>query len=85
MRQHRARGPNGGAFTLYTLTKAGAALAQRLAVKRGLDPGQRAWSGMVKPREAAHDADVAKACRKEIEALAARGARLRRVPIDADP
>lgn len=84
MRQHRARGPNGGAFTLYTLTKAGAALAQRLVVKRGLDPGQRAWAGMVKPREAAHDADVAKACRKEIEALTARGARLRRVLIDAE-
>jgi uncharacterized membrane protein YgcG len=84
MRQHRARGPQGGTFTLYTLTKAGAALAQRLAVKRGLDPGQRAWSGMVKPREAAHDADIAKACRKEIEALAARGARLRRILIDAE-
>ncbi len=84
MRQHQARGPNGGTFTLYTLTKAGAALAQRLAVKRGLDPGQRAWSGMVKPREAAHDSDVAKACRKEIEALTAQGARLRRILIDAE-
>ena len=84
MRQHQARGPNGGPFTLYTLTKAGAALAQRLAVKRGLDPEQRAWSGMVKPREAAHDADVAKACRKEIEAFTARGARLHRVLIDAE-
>jgi len=84
MRQHQARGPNGGAFTVYTLTKAGAALAQRLAVKRGLDPEQRAWAGMVKPREAAHDADVARACRKEIEALAGRGARLRRILIDAE-
>ena len=84
MQEHRARGPNGGHFTIYTLTRSGAALAQRLAVKRGLDPEQRAWSGMVKPREAAHDADVAKACRKEIEALAARGARLHRVLIDAE-
>ena len=84
MQEHRVRGPKGGAFTLYTLTKAGAALAQRLAVKRGLDPEQRAWSGMVKPREAAHDADVAKACRKEIEALTARGARVRRILIDAE-
>ena len=84
MQEHRARGPNGGHFTIYTLTRSGAALAQRLAVKRGLDPDQRAWSGMVKPREAAHDADVAKACRKEIEALAARGARLHRVLIDAE-
>ena len=84
MLQHRARGPNGGAFTLYTLTKPGAALAQRLAVKRGLDPKQRAWAGMVKPREAAHDADVAKACRKEIVALTAQGARLRRILIDAE-
>ena len=41
-------------------------------------------TGMVKPREAAHDADVAKACRKEIEALTARGARLRRILIDAE-
>ena len=84
MQQHQVRGPNGGAFTVYTLTTAGAALAQRLAVKRGLDPEQRAWAGMVKPREAAHDADVAKACRKEIEALTARGARLRRILIDAE-
>ena len=84
MRQHQVRGPKGGAFTVYTLTKAGAALAQRLAVNRGLDPEQRAWAGMVKPREAAHDADVAKACRKEIEALTARGARVRRILIDAE-
>ena len=84
MQQHQARGPNRGTFTIYTLTKPGAALAQRLAVKRGLDPEQRAWAGMVKPREAAHDADVAKACRKEIEALAAQGARLRRILIDAE-
>jgi len=84
MQEHQVRGPKGGAFTLYTLTKSGADLAKRLAVKRGLDSEQRAWSGMVKPREAAHDADVAKACRKEIEALAARGARLRRILIDAE-
>ena len=84
MRQHHARGPNGGTFTIYTLTRPGAALAQRLAVKRGLDPEQRAWAGMVKPREAAHDADVAKACRKEIEVLTAQGARLRRILIDAE-
>ena len=84
MQQHHARGPNGGTFTVYTLTKSGAGLAQRLAVKRGLDPEQRAWAGMVKPREAAHDADVAKACRKEIEALTARGGRLRRILIDAE-
>ena len=84
MQEHQARGPNGGHFTIYTLTRSGAALAQRLAVKRGLDPQQRAWSGMVKPREAAHDADVAKACRKEIEALAGRGARLHRILIDAE-
>ncbi|MDE2755690.1 MAG: hypothetical protein OXI92_03970 [Acidobacteriota bacterium] len=84
MQQHRAKGPNGGAFTVYTLTKSGAALAQRLAVKRGLDADQRTWSGMVKPREASHDADVAKACRKEIEDLAARGARVRRILIDAE-
>ena len=84
MQKHQVRGPNGGAFTVYTLTKAGAALAQRLAVKRGLDPEQRAWSGMVKPREASHDADVAKACRKEIEALTARGSRVRRILIDAE-
>ena len=84
MHRHQARGPNGGTFTVYTLTKSGAALAQRLAVKRGLDRDQRAWSGMVKPREAPHDADVAKACRKEIEALTGRGCRLRRVLIDAE-
>jgi len=84
MQEHQARGPSGGRFTIYTLTRSGAALAQRLVVKRGLDPEQRAWSGMVKPREAAHDADVAKACRKEIEAFTARGARLRRILIDAE-
>ena len=84
LKQHEARGPKGGFFTVYTLTKSGAALAHRLAVKAGLDPQQRAWSGMVKPREASHDADVAKACRKEIEALAAKGGRLRRILIDAE-
>ena len=84
MQKHQARGPKGGAFTVYTLTKAGAALAQRQAVRSGLDPQQRTWAGMVKPREASHDAQVAKACRKEIEAIAAKGGRLRRVLIDAE-
>ena len=56
MQQHQVLGPNGGRFTIYTLTRSGAALAQRLADKRGLDREQRAWSGLVKPREAAHDA-----------------------------
>ena len=84
MQEHQVRGPQGGTFTVYTLTRSGAAQAERLAVQGGLSPSQRTWSGMVKPREAAHDADVAKACRKEIETLTARGAKLRRVLIDAE-
>ena len=84
MRAHQLEGAKGGKFTVYTLTPAGAALAQRLAVKNGLDQQQKAWSGLVKSKEASHDAAVTSACRKEITQLAEQGATLHRVRIDAE-
>ena len=84
MQPHQLKGPNGGKFTVYTLTPAGAVLAQRLAVKNGLDRDQKAWSGLVKSKEVTHDAGVARACRKEIKELVEQGATLHRVRIDAE-
>ena len=59
-------------------------LARRLAVKNGLVADQRTWSGLVKEKEASHDAAVGRACRAEIEALARQGAKVRRIWIDAE-
>ena len=59
-------------------------LARRLAVKNGLVADQRTWSGLVKEKEASHDAAVGRACRAEIEALARKGAKVRRIRIDAE-
>ena len=53
VREHTARGPQGGAFTVLTLTERGVERAERVAREQGLDPEQKAWSGLVKPNELA--------------------------------
>ena len=53
VREHTARGPQGGAYKVLTLTERGVERAERVAREQGLDPEQKAWSGLVKPNELA--------------------------------
>ena len=84
MREHVVEGPKGGTFKVLTLTEQGARRAERIAQQQGLDAGQRAWSGMVKPRELRHDVAVFRAARSEQLKLLEQGATIKRVRIDAE-
>ena len=84
VREHTARGPKGGAYTVLTLTGRGVERAERVAREQGLDPGQKAWSGLVKPGELQHDVAVFRAARIELARLFERGAVLKRIRIDAE-
>ena len=52
VREHSAEGPQGGTYKVLTLTERGVERAERVAREQGLDPEQKAWSGLVKPRRA---------------------------------
>ena len=80
----RATGPNGNPFKVLTLTREGVDEARRLAAKRGMDPEQQIRYVRVRPSEAAHDAAVYRACRKERKRLHEQGATVRRVRLGAE-
>lgn len=66
-------------FEAVTLTRA----AQKLLTKSGLVPeGQRIYSGLVKPREAEHDAQIYRAYLKEATAIESADGRNLRVRLD---
>ena len=48
VREHTARGPQGGPYKVLTLTERGVERAERVAREQGLDKEQKAWSGLVK-------------------------------------
>ena len=52
VREHTLKGPQGGAYPVLTITERGVERAERIAREQGLDPEQKAWSGLVKPRGA---------------------------------
>ena len=80
----RATGPKGNPFKVLTLTRDGVAEARRLSAKRGMHPGQRIRFVRIRPSEAAHDAAVYRACRKERQRLLEQGATVRRVRLGAE-
>ena len=84
VREHTAHGPQGGAYTVLTLTGHGVERAERVAREQGLDPEQKAWSGLVKPGELQHDVAVFRAARIELARLLEQGAVLKRIRIDAE-
>lgn len=84
LREHTVRGPKGNPYKLLTPTRDGAELARRQAVKHGFDAHQRTWSGLVKSAELAHDTEVYRAARTEIDRLQSEGATIRRIRIDAE-
>ena len=84
VREHTAEGPQGGSYKVLTLTERGVERAERVAREQGLDPEQKAWSGLVKPGELQHDVAVFRAARIEQVRLLEQGAVLKRVRIDAE-
>ena len=84
VREHQAKGPRGGAYTVLTATPDGARLAQRAARDAGHDAGQQTWSGLVKPAELSHDTAVYRAALHEQARIEASGGRVTRVRIDAE-
>ena len=84
VREHTARGPQGGTYKVLTLTERGVERAEGIAREQGLDPEQKAWSGLVKPNELQHDVAVFRAARIEQVRLLEQGAVLKRIRIDAE-
>ena len=84
VREHNVKGPQGGDYKVLTLTERGVERAERIAREQGLDPEQKAWSGLVKPGELGHDVAVYRAARIEQARLFEQGAVLKRIRIDAE-
>ncbi len=64
---------------VVTLTRAGRDVARRTS---GLPQDQRLYAGLVKPREAEHDAQIYRAYRKEAERIEQKGGSNLRVQLD---
>ena len=84
VQEHTVKGPQGGDFKVLTLTERGIERAERSARRQGLDPNQKAWSGLVKPRELQHDVAVFRAANIEQKKLLEQGAVIVRIRIDAE-
>ena len=84
VREHSAKGPQGGTYKVLTLTDRGVGRAERVARDQGLDHQQKAWSGLVKPGELQHDVAVFRAARIEQVRLLEQGAVLKRIRIEAE-
>ena len=84
VREHTAKGPQGGSYKVLTLTERGVERAERVARDQGLDSQQKAWSGLVKTGELQHDVAVFRAARIEQMKLLEQGATIKRIRIDAE-
>ena len=82
--QSREAGPKGGSFLVLHATPRGADAARSLARTAGLDPDQRAWSGLGRKSDLVHDTAVYRAAREHRDRLAGEGARVTRTRLDAE-
>ena len=69
---------------MLTLTRKGVADARKVAAKRGMDPAQQIRFAPARPAQAAHDAALYRAYRKEREPLRKQGATVRRIRLDTE-
>ena len=83
VRRRKARGPQGGEFTVVVATPAGADRAATLWCQAGR-PDQQTFSGAVKPSEIGHDVAVYRAANAAQARIEAEGGRVVRVRIDAE-
>ena len=84
VQEHTAKGPQNVNYKVLTLTERGVERAEYSARKQGLDPQQKAWSGLVKPNELQHDVAVFRAASIEQKKLLEQGAVIKRIRIDAE-
>jgi hypothetical protein len=73
---------SGERTALVTLTRSGHALLERHRHRPDNDSPQVFYSGLVKPRESTHDAQLARVYKAAAERLYAQGAHVRRVMVD---
>lgn len=73
------RGGRVDRIEVVTLTKAGREIARQTS---DLPPDQKLYAGLVKPREAEHDAQIYRAYRKESERIERKGGTNLRVQLD---
>jgi hypothetical protein len=73
---------SGERTALVTLTERGRTLIEAHRTREGTEPEQTYYTGLAKPREATHDAQLARVYTAAAERLAAGGARIRRVVLD---
>ena len=72
LEERKAKGPQGGTFTVLTATRGGAQLAQKLAVRRGYAPRQQAWSGLGRAADLPHDIAIYRAAADARDRIAER-------------
>lgn len=82
--QSRAPGPKGGTFLVLHATHRGADQARSLAARGGLDPDQRAWSGIGRKADLVHDVAIYRAVQVHRAQLLDAGARVTRIRLDAE-
>lgn len=73
---------DGQRTALVTLTRTGQALLEHHRETHANEPAQMYYAGLVKPREATHDAQLSRVYAAAAERLHARGSRVRRVVVD---
>ena len=83
IKRHKARGPQGGEFTVVVATPQGAARAEALWREAGR-PDQRTFYGSVKPSEIGHDVAVYRAAGQAEAHIESSGGRVVRARIDAE-
>ena len=82
--EHEVAGPQGGTFTVLTVTRDGAARAEQLAPAAGCDPSQKVWSGLGRKGDLTHDVAIYRAVTEARTQLAEAGAHVRRIRLDAE-
>lgn len=84
VREARATGPKGGAFTVLHPTKQGAAAARAIARDAGLDEGQRAWRDAGRSGDLVHDTGVYRATRDHRAGIEEARGQVTRIRLDAE-
>lgn len=85
LEEQKAKGPQGGTFSVLTATREGAQLARKLAARRGYDPAQQAWSGLGRGPDLVHDLAIYRAVRDTRDRLAAQNKSVvSRIRLDAE-
>ena len=84
LEERKAKGPQGGTFTVLTATRGGAQLAQKLAVRRGYDARQQAWSGLGRAADLPHDIAIYRAVADARHRIEERKGSVSRIRLDAE-